>query len=331
MYFSGTFVDFESRLHQLPVNSGDFANFISEGCSYYSYISTGDFGNLDYFILKWNREFAKRGYAYYPIGTGCGGGSGSGIVQMCYPVPSGIVAWYKGEGNAQDVYGNNGGWFQGLLDANNFTGLYVTGAEVGTGLSFNGVGYITIPANDAFNGNLSGQYSVEFWLQSVNNSQSQAIVVSRNTAAGWMIRQNGSNLEFYNITPNLDLQSTIGIGDGNWHHIACVYDGFGQSGPPGAYLYIDGVENKYITGNGFSTNLSGNGISLGANYGYNPWEGNLDEVSFYNVALTPAQISGIYATGSFGKCVPGASPIVPIEDVNGNIIYDVNGNPIFGV
>lgn len=50
MYISGSKFNFENRLHQLSVNTGDFNQYHIEGSGYINSI------NL-HFINKWNREF----------------------------------------------------------------------------------------------------------------------------------------------------------------------------------------------------------------------------------------------------------------------------------
>src|ERR1017187_8174988 len=50
---------------------------------------------------------------------------------QCDPPPSGLVAWWPGEGNANDIIGINNGVAQG--------GLNYTAGEVGQAFSFDGV------------------------------------------------------------------------------------------------------------------------------------------------------------------------------------------------
>ena len=61
MYLTGTFLDLENRLHQLPDSLGDLNLFFYEACGYYPSTNTID---LVYFIQKWNREFDKKQYPY---------------------------------------------------------------------------------------------------------------------------------------------------------------------------------------------------------------------------------------------------------------------------
>lgn len=68
MYITGTFLDFEQRLHQLPDSTSDLNNFILEGCAYCPSLTTM---NLTYFINKWNKEFRKKGYNTDVLGSNC--------------------------------------------------------------------------------------------------------------------------------------------------------------------------------------------------------------------------------------------------------------------
>ena len=60
MYISGTRFNFESRLHQLPATSGELrTGFLVEASGYACQLSGSGV------IVKWNREFQKRGEAIY--------------------------------------------------------------------------------------------------------------------------------------------------------------------------------------------------------------------------------------------------------------------------
>ena len=61
MYLTGTFVDLENRLHQLPQSLGDLNFFFFEACSYYPQVNNV---SLSYFLQKWNKEFVKKQYQY---------------------------------------------------------------------------------------------------------------------------------------------------------------------------------------------------------------------------------------------------------------------------
>jgi hypothetical protein len=101
--------------------------------------------------------------------------------------------------------------------------------------------------------------------------------------------------------------ATNTVSDGNFHHLAVVYDGTNQM------LYLDSqlagsrpwTQLGYATGYNyqFGTGYTGPGWPAG-NGGWYSFDGLIDEVAYYNRALTAAEIQSIYAAGSLGKCKP---------------------------
>ena len=73
MYFSGTFNNYENRLHSW-VNTGTFASGVTElnlyrieGLSYFPVIGYGPVSGS--YAEKWNKEFVKRAYPYLITGA----------------------------------------------------------------------------------------------------------------------------------------------------------------------------------------------------------------------------------------------------------------------
>ena len=74
--------------------------------------------------------------------------------------------------------------------------------------------------------------------------------------------------------------------DGNWHHVAAVYDGVNRS------VYIDGVLSGTNTKTGnILSNGSRNTIGNSITNGTTPFAGNIDEVRFWTKALTACDIN----------------------------------------
>ena len=92
-----------------------------------------------------------------------------------------------------------------------------------------------------------------------------------------------SNLTSYN-TPN------------NWHHIALVYNESGNT----LTAYVDGnSEQKSVT---TTLNVTDSVFLIGKRQNNsNYWRGNIDEIGFWNAALTAPQIAQIYNATSTGK------------------------------
>jgi len=155
----------------------------------------------------------------------------------------------------------------------------------GYALQTNGVNGQATMGSFAINGN--GQRTVEFWMKSSttgtfynpfssgtpSNGQTFNIKVTPTGHLGFM----GYNDDYY---PASGRQ----IADGNWHHVAISYNGLTLT------AYIDGIvewtTNKTLNTVGTS-NYLGRSNHIGAEQFYN---GLIDEVRVWNVALTQTQI-----------------------------------------
>jgi hypothetical protein len=85
----------------------------------------------------------------------------------CITPPSGLVAWWPGDGNANDIIGTNNGTLEG--------GVTFTSGEVGQAFLLNGVnGYIEAPQNTlwAFGTN---DFSIELWANFATNQSATLI------------------------------------------------------------------------------------------------------------------------------------------------------------
>ena len=88
------------------------------------------------------------------------------------------------------------------------------------------------------------------------------------------------------------LSGTIAINDSLWHHIAAVYDP--SSANKKHRIYIDGLQ--VASGNlTTSVNTGTGGLVIGRRIdGVNPFEGDIDEVRVWDVALSDAVINSHY-------------------------------------
>ena len=83
----------------------------------------------------------------------------------CVPAPSGLVSWWPGEGNANDVVGGNNG--------NPTGGITYAAGEVGQAFVFNGsTSYIPVPASPSLNniGASGSGFTIECWIKAPNTS-----------------------------------------------------------------------------------------------------------------------------------------------------------------
>src|SRR6202012_3367114 len=77
-------------------------------------------------------------------------------IPACAPVLAGMVGWWAGEDNANDVISTNNGTLVGDVT--------FTNGEVGQAFYFNGSDYVSIPDGPQFD-DLTTNLTVEFWMK----------------------------------------------------------------------------------------------------------------------------------------------------------------------
>jgi hypothetical protein len=212
----------------------------------------------------------------------------------CTALPSGLKYWYRAEGNAIDTTSGANGTPTGNI-------TYPAG-KVGQTFSFpGGESYVTLPAL-----NLGGAFSLEFWMNPAVADQPYRHVISNDFGSpnyGALYYVNGK-LAYWKQGAIFDTTNALPINQ--WTHAALVYDG------NVVRLYINGVLDRtsgQLPGITFNTAVKlADGINRDSSLTYN---GGLDEVSFYNVALSGAQVASIYNAGTFGKCAAGSGTPTP--------------------
>jgi hypothetical protein len=100
----------------------------------------------------------------------------SGSSQICTPAPSGLVAWYRGEGNANDSAGTANGTF--------FSPAYGAG-EVGQAFSFNGSSsFMWVVGASGLNFTSNSPMSIELWAYRRGAQTSMNLLGKRGSACG---------------------------------------------------------------------------------------------------------------------------------------------------
>ena len=245
-------------------------------------------------------------------------------VPACTPPPSGLVAWWRGEGNPSDSVGTNDGYFQG----NNT----YTAAVVGQGFAFSGQNNVTVVDSPALHGLVSA-ITMETWVKvnslSINANSSQATLVGKG-ANSWTLNifTPTGQIDFDTVGPsNLTLRGNKNVNDGQWHHVVAAYDGITKN------IYVDGVLDASVASTG-NINLTSAVLTLADNpesdvYGQFHFNGWLDEVSLYNRALSAAEVQAIYNAGAAGKCFGLTAPTITTQPTNQAVV--VSGNVTFSV
>ncbi len=250
-------------------------------------------------------------YTNVADGTSCNSGTGTCSGGSCLPLASSIVAWYKLDGDATDSSGNN---FQGTAIGNV---LYVPGKK-GQAASFSGtdglVGYIAIDGNPLMAGtqlvtsgnrfDFTGKsYSIAAWVQRDSSAaEFRGIALFDDTGnhiTGLTNNNAGNNRKFTtyfysSIINAIRCDTTIPIAS-TWYHIVTTYEK-----PPinKLSIYVNGNLCNSMTTPTSTYSLVGDQINIGtkkANTVLDEWAGLIDEVYFFDKALSPTEVQALYS------------------------------------
>ncbi len=222
----------------------------------------------------------------------------SGPGTTCTPPPSGLVAWWPAESNADDVVGGNDGT---LLNGT----TYETGM-VGTAFSFTGTTEaVSIPYSPATDFSTMSNWTIEAWINpaSYNNSSYPTIYSQGYWNASLGLNSGTGKLESW-INNSSQLVGSTVVPLGQWSHVALVYNGTNRT------FYLNGIPSG--SGSAPVVTSETNGSSIGNvipndSSGFN---GGIDEISIYNRALSFDEIAAIYLAGTYGKCESGPAPLL---------------------
>ena len=203
-----------------------------------------------------------------------------------------VALWKMDEtsGNiAKDSAGNNNGTLVGDPQWKPSAG------KIAGALQFDGDGdYVKIGNESEFD--MADQITVSTWIK-VNqfDKEWQAVIAKGDSA--WRIQrnQNENSLEFAcsglkipSGAPWGNLYGKRSVNDGQWHHIAAIYDGSKM------YLIIDGDLDSSQPASG-RINTNNEPVYIGENSENTGrcWNGLIDDVHVYNYALTKEEIAAL--------------------------------------
>jgi len=160
---------------------------------------------------------------------------------------------------------------------------------IGGALEFDGEGdYVDLGVSPEFD--VTSQITVAAWVKvTAFDVDWQAIVIKGDTA--WRLsRSQGNNLHFgcTGMWPEW-VHGTADVNDGQWHHIAGVYNGTELR------LYVDGALDASVTAAGL-INVNEYPVTIGENAEHpgREWNGLIDDVRLYNHALSAAEIKTLH-------------------------------------
>ncbi len=219
-----------------------------------------------------------------------GEGSAFGRSPANVPAPTnGLIAYYPGEGNANDATGSHPGTLQG--------GLGFASGVSGQAFSMDGIDD-SVDLGTWFNLN---SYSIGLWVNPSATQQTYADIIDNNHTGsrGWVMQQDGGTTNRY----------IWGISDGNsgsiplfnlmpdtWQHVLVTRDAITRVNR----LYVNGTLVGSSTGAGNINYEGAQYFRLGRwGGGGRNWNGRMDEVRVYDRALGTSEASDLAA--AFGS------------------------------
>lgn len=203
--------------------------------------------------------------------------------------PTTATALFEFESNLNDTCGGSAATSTGTT--------YATG-KFGQALEFNGTSsYATLPNSI---GIPSGPWTVSYWFNTNAITGEEPHMTTDWITANYtlMIKTVGSTLYVYGYTcagspafTTQPISSTTTIGTGTWYHVALVINDVTSTS--GVTLYVNGSSEATTTlSSGLCTSAT-NWI-LGDEPGSQHYDGLLDQVRFFNTALSASQVTQLY-------------------------------------
>src|SRR5579863_1008033 len=235
---------------------------------------------------------------------------GAAHAQPCTPPPPGMVAWYTGDGNADEFFGNNNGALE--------NGAGFAPGEVGLAFTLNGTNqYVALPADfipyPAAGNTSTAPMSVDAWFLTTSGGvilgQQAAVSPPSVPTTGIPAIYVGTDgflyVELFWKGTVAPISSLTKVSDGVFHQVTVTYDGENET------VYLDGaiIGSVAFTQTGYASSYQyqiGAGYTAstwpGGNNGYFYFQGLIDEVEFFNRALSLAEVQAIVSAGQAGKC-----------------------------
>ncbi|MCI0553752.1 MAG: T9SS type A sorting domain-containing protein [Anaerolineae bacterium] len=296
-------------------------------------LSTGFFNGLVDEVDIYNRALsASEIQSIYTAGSA---GKCQPPPPSCVNPPSGLVSWWPGEDNANDIQSNNHGTLQ--------NGATFAAGKVGQAFSLDGVDDIVRISNVA--AIEVQQFTIEAWVfaesPGFHNDALGGIIASKDIGdtsippyVSWGLVGPGNTNKFHADIGFTDgslhfLPSTNSFPFNTFHHVAATWDGSTLK------LYVNGQLEGELNLGPKTVAYSGEALTIGEHNvlpAQRAFDGLIDEVDFYNRALSAAEIQSIYNAGSAGKC-NNTPPPVCVNPPSGLVSWwpgDDNANDIKG-
>lgn len=284
------------------------------------YVANAQSNSVSVIDADTNRVVTTVGVGGYPIAHGQFIGPGE---PSCVEPRSGLVSWWSGDGNADDIRDSNEGTLQ--------NGATFAPGKVGQAFNFDGVNdEVRVPY--AANLNPTQALTLGAWvnassLTNAANGGYLGIVSMSEGQRAYTLGFTGTGGNHVGTAGNVHLEgyglgsawrtSAAVISPGQWYHIAGVI----EPSTNRFEIYVNGVLQTPVNSRGAPQLFSVSnvpfriGSSDPGRWQYN-FAGLIDEVEIYNRALSASEIQAIFLAGSAGKCKASTDTTPPTTTDN---------------
>jgi uncharacterized delta-60 repeat protein len=229
---------------------------------------------------------------------------------------NGLVAYYPFNGNVSDVtgIGNNGTNYGAVLTSDRF-------GSPGSAYSFNGSSaYLDFgtPSDLAFSNN----FTLAAWCSFSGGTQNPRIISFGSTNGYELLTDGtGSSRSFHLYCGSLGFSTLVNYSENTWYSVVAVV----QNGT--GYIYVDGnlAGSGPVSALGYTANLQ---MGTKSQNGSDFFGGSIDDVRFYNRALSANDVAYLYLQESQATALPPQSLSAQLgTGPNPNLNLNLTGLP----
>lgn len=231
----------------------------------------------------------------------------------CVAAPSGLIAWWQGEGNVLDQklkYGGIAGDITKTFSGGKIGGGFRT-LDVSAGNSATQAPIAFVPDAPALA--LNGSFTIEGWVRN-DSAQPFASILKRGDPSfykpSYAINLHDEKIVFTlesDSDPNVSVVASVQTAQiplHQWMHFAATLDSLSGS----MKIYLNGTVAQQIQTGVRPYQAMPNGkIMFGEGSFF--WDYSMDELSLYNRALSASEVQGIYNAGTAPAGAAGKCPV----------------------
>lgn len=170
---------------------------------------------------------------------------------------------------------------------------YGATGKIGNALDFESTSSDTVSFGDVAALEPTDALSISLWMKPETIVENMAVMDKGDGVTAWnlQLRTSGQNIRF-NIDTSSAVTTDTPISAGSWFHIVGTWDG------TTAKIYVNNDTPHTAAASTLTQNA--NALRMGSHYGgaANFFDGLIDEVGFWNRALTAAEVAELYNSGN---------------------------------